>query len=620
METRTSWKMPLIVCALLVFGCQSSEPASSSNRQALVPAPSPVTVAHSGSWQDLVRCTTACFYSHNFWVDLRVTADPTLEAVGIEWSSDEWATSKTVNARYRGSLGGEFEAWGVDVALGVAEQHPPEIQVRAFVRRAGVVTQEPRLHYIYNPVSEQRPVRLLWSKIEFDPATGVRLVGRARAFNFDPALNREVGVRYTTDGWATAQEVVAQHVQGDDWVFEIPDLGSTALPEEVAFALRYHLPGEEFWDNNGSNNFHHRIAPRFTTRFDVPEEQQPVTALSGILRVEGEFSSDLPVATLEVRLDDEPWIEGASLTFSTANLAQGEHRITFRANFVGGYSTTTEVPFGVDNHLVPERSWELSGAPLDVAVDSLGRFHVLFSGGLIAQYPELGAAAPTRTFFSSHTAWKIALDALGRIYVLDLHGARVTRHLSSGAIDRGYGALGTVQGADAANGGFGCGSRDLALVGQMLYLPDACGPRVSRFDESGQFAGVIELPQELGAAQTLAASGDGVWVITRQLGVRVENRGGQPAAVGALLPVESFHLGFQLSAMERGGELWTVDDAGRLTGFTPAGQLIGSWRGGTQEPPLLGALPAAKRVVGLPGGALAVLAGSALIRFQPATR
>ena len=575
----------------------------------------PVSVYDSGSWQDFVRCQPdTCLYNFNFWVDLTVAADPQPDTIGFDYSSDGGASWQTAFAHYKGQLYDGRQRWGADVSLGVAANHPDEIQVRAFVRAAGAAQTEPRLHYIYAPVSTGRPVRLLASHVSYDAATGAHVAGRVRVFNFASDLIKEVAIRYTVDGWATVLEAPAQGIgQTDDWSFDIT-LGGADLPPGVDFAVRYHVPGEEFWDNNNSANFHHTIAPRFDVEFDVPPTQQSRNALSGIVRADGYFSSELPIDRIEARIDDGAFAGGNELVFSTQNLANGQHSVTFRATLVGGYQAVTDSTFGVDNRILPSLEWPVpspSGqgeSPIDLAADGNGRVYVLYPYGLVARYDSVGAGDPARVFYLAADARQLLADDAGRLLVYEDNDQAFSRYLSDGSQDRNFGR---VRFGDPGNGGYICPG-GIAAGGGYEFALDLCNLRVLRFNDLGQYEGVTPLGLPYWVPLNAWFGNDTLWVLTPSQLLRVDNRGGQPMHLGAVVDVSALALTGPGSLAHRAdGTFWSIDASSRLIGFTNTGAGVGSWHGETTSQHLPGELAGATRVVALPDGGLAALAAPA---------
>jgi hypothetical protein len=71
------------------------------------------------------------------------------------------------------------------------------------------------------------------------------------------AFEKQLRVRYSTDGWRTAKEVFGAYqyttsVEGEYWSFAV-DLDPNAT--RVDFALAYTANGTTYWDNNASQNY-----------------------------------------------------------------------------------------------------------------------------------------------------------------------------------------------------------------------------------------------------------------------------------------------------------------------------------------------------------------------------
>lgn len=69
------------------------------------------------------------------------------------------------------------------------------------------------------------------------------------------AYEKDVRIRYTTDNWATYNEVSAQYLFSvddriEEWKFELPPTEDT-----VEFAISYTVNGTTYWDNNFGENY-----------------------------------------------------------------------------------------------------------------------------------------------------------------------------------------------------------------------------------------------------------------------------------------------------------------------------------------------------------------------------
>jgi carbohydrate/starch-binding protein with CBM21 domain len=70
------------------------------------------------------------------------------------------------------------------------------------------------------------------------------------------AFNKQVGILFTTDDWATSNSVFGQFdhrlISGNEvWKIDAP-VGSVS---QVEFAIFYRVNGQEFWDNNFWRNY-----------------------------------------------------------------------------------------------------------------------------------------------------------------------------------------------------------------------------------------------------------------------------------------------------------------------------------------------------------------------------
>ncbi|RKP34478.1 putative phosphatase regulatory subunit, partial [Dimargaris cristalligena] len=94
-----------------------------------------------------------------------------------------------------------------------------------------------------------------------------RLLGTVQVQNL--AFQKSLAVRYTTDLWQSYQEATATYADSaapgskgspaiDRFGFELPlDLvPATGGRRSLFFCLRYRVAGQEYWDNNGGQNYH----------------------------------------------------------------------------------------------------------------------------------------------------------------------------------------------------------------------------------------------------------------------------------------------------------------------------------------------------------------------------
>ncbi|KAI8374239.1 putative phosphatase regulatory subunit-domain-containing protein [Radiomyces spectabilis] len=106
---------------------------------------------------------------------------------------------------------------------------------------------------------------LLWDSPEFT------LTGTVQVQNI--AYRKEVSVRYSLDDWQTSYDVQAVFKESyrehmDRFQFQI-HLGRVIRPyTRISLAVRYHVGGRDFWDNNRGRNFNAHWAP--SRRFSSP--------------------------------------------------------------------------------------------------------------------------------------------------------------------------------------------------------------------------------------------------------------------------------------------------------------------------------------------------------------
>ena len=526
----------LIVSGLVVLAACDAAPAVPSAPAAIRVGADAVRVLDSGHWRNFLACSAGCYWNESFWVNLAVRNDAFDKQVAIVWSDNGWASSHTAYATYEAPLEGGFERWGLDVSLGTfgsapgAPPSPREVVYAAYVRMAGQTTWEPyNDHYVYGRVTEDDPVRLLSSGVDYEAGTGAVLFGAVRVF--DLAYDKRVVVRYSTDDWASWHETDASWSRGDDWEFRVSGLGRDVLPEQVVFALRYEVAGQTYWDNADGADYRHRLAPAWG--FSAPGSvfapynlSQPV---SGILSVAATPRTDIPIASGQSRADADPWRDGLSLTLLTEGLADGPHEVGFRVFLNGGFQATAKLPFIVQNRIHPQAVWEppfksyapdeSRGSSWGIAIDAAGRVHLQWEEARaypeepyrgIARFESLTDATPTllEAFPTLPTGyqpqiWDIAIDASGRVYGLENNpGRALWRWTAAGRIDRSFGVNGRLE----LERSFGdhrfdvprsvtVGGDSLWIVGTCFRYGSDCRDSINRFSLSGALLGYAELPR-----------------------------------------------------------------------------------------------------------------------------
>lgn len=118
-------------------------------------------------------------------------------------------------------------------------------------------------------------------------ASGSSIVGQVNLLNV--AFDKVVVVRYTTNGWATQEQIVANYSHR---LFATDDIDAfnftIAIPVKLTegkceFCVQYQVAGEEFWDNNDGQNYIVNVSlkssstsPFFSQRYGtVPLDRAP---------------------------------------------------------------------------------------------------------------------------------------------------------------------------------------------------------------------------------------------------------------------------------------------------------------------------------------------------------
>jgi hypothetical protein len=592
-------------------------------------AAGPVALLDAGPWERALSCSHGqCVSEYHFWADLAVENRSPDKVVGVRWTRDGWATERTALAAYEGTQPDGRERWGVDVGLGTGTQRPGEVQYAAFATMAGATYEDPdNVHYVYTGVTPGRPVRLLEARVDYVAGAGAVLAGSARGLRAPGEATRVV-VRSSADGWATFRDTPATFA-GDAWSFRVEGLGADPLPDGVEFALRLEGNGFDAWDNDGGRNYRRRLRPRFAAEQSYADDGE---GLSGVLRFGAAFATDLAERSIAARLDGGPWQPGPSLALSTDALADGPHRVEFRAEYGGGFAAQDGVTFRVRNRVRPLEAWAPPApsaddpSPWDFAADPAGRLFVLWplsEGGLVTRHARFGDAGPPAVL-AAPRGRSVAADAAGRLYVLS--EAALRRFDPGGAPDLAFGVGGSVPLDGAFDGLAICYAGFLAAGAAGVDVVDTCNDRLLRFGDDGAFVGAAALP---GAGQGgfhfggVTADASGLWVFQPER-LALFAAGGAPALDAAGSVPFAGDLGFanrQSVARAADGGFWLLDND-RLFNVSPEGALRGRWLGGAGQSSLPGAIGVARKVERLGDGSVVVLAADrdALQRFAAELR
>ena len=97
--------------------------------------------------------------------------------------------------------------------------------------------------------------------LSLESAVCDRLAIRGFVRVFNEAFEKEVSVRYTTDGWKTCRDIKADYVpistnrNMDRFFFRIPLPDVLQNGTTIQFAVRYTVNGCDFWDNNFQKDY-----------------------------------------------------------------------------------------------------------------------------------------------------------------------------------------------------------------------------------------------------------------------------------------------------------------------------------------------------------------------------
>lgn len=622
----------------LLAGCAGShettaglEEATGTAEQAVSGLPN-VTVYDSGSWDTVTDCgmrgiSYQCFYVGRFWVDLSVANLAYDKAVGIVWTDDGWTTQHTSYAGYKQSLGGGREKWGLDVTFfgGYTPSYGRTVEYAVFATQDGQTAWDPLDNHFINhgELDLAQPIQVLSTSFSYDPARGGTVMdSTVRVLNL--AYQKQVTLRVTSDGWQTFRDLDATWQTGNDFAVTVPSLGM--VPGQVEYAVRYRVAGAELWDNNNGQNYLFDVAPHF-------QESTWADLKSGAAGVSGNYSPYvwlsglLPVSTLTCSLDGAPlaacddWIYGtgggATGYLSTAGLTDGAHLVTFNAGITGGYQTSYDIPFTVQNRVTVSAPWQPRSeatppAPAAMASDSAGALFVLYGDGSVTRHDGFGQAAtllvPGDPGLAVGSGVDLAVDSQGRIYVLwNADGSPVVRrYLADGSADATFGSAGA-----ASLGVYRYSVARLGLAGGNAYVMDTAQGVISGLDASGN----VLADQSLGSATYgtgFCGDGQSLWLVT-QTGIEQY----QPGATGlALLGSTPVSTGPYAPSVACAGGALTLLGNGQLYAVDAGGGLTSLWNvGGYSSYELPGKLDDRSPIVRMDDGSVLGLQQGRIDRF-----
>lgn len=182
--------------------------------------------------------------------------------VTIHYTTDNGATWEDVSATYMQPTWGNYEAWEFDVpGVGVGLRGNATI---TFAIKYEVNGQE----YWDNNNGQNYTVKAGYginSAFDFGDSGSVALFNSYRYSDNkiagsvqlkDMAYEKDVKIRYTTDNWASYEEVYATYgyTLDKDYV-QVWDFEFSATENPVEFAISYTVNGQTYWDNNFGQNY-----------------------------------------------------------------------------------------------------------------------------------------------------------------------------------------------------------------------------------------------------------------------------------------------------------------------------------------------------------------------------
>ncbi len=601
----------------------------------------PVLVLDSGHYSQYVyRGATR----ESFWIDLSVRNDAPQKEVGVLWTSDGWQTSHTAQASFELGLSAGRERWGVDVRdfATIWGGQTVEVEYAAFAKMNGQTYWSAfRNHYIYQSVMPGAPVRLLSSRVQSvqrvqpDGASVPVLSGAVRALNV--ASERKVFVRYTVDAWQSFAEREATY-DGKDFEFsiELPfDAQASEQTEVVELAVRLEAEGETHWDNNGGQNYQHRLAPSFVSLSFQDEGTEPASGLR-VLTVQAQ--TDLLIDRAWLRFDDGPRLPLEKLpadsyepvngfspsgsiryVFPVAALTEGPHSVVVEVGAGPFVRSSAALGFVVDNSIAALSTWNLSAGetPWDLEVTADQRAYVMRESQ-IDIYPSFGTLVPERVLTApgSERLLDLSVDDSERVYALN-NGSAVYRWLATGELDTSFADAGTLDLDGSYAGRALCYAANVETLRNYVYITDSCNSRVLRFSFDGVFEAEIDLSVVdlyTNVSRTFD-DGERLWVgvdgfvdgeLSHQL-VAISDALDQAPAVVDRIVLDPRVQNLDAFALVPGGGVWATTGWQELYRLDAGGVVQALWTGGGRILTQPGAISIARSVTVLSDGSVAVL-------------
>lgn len=561
----------------------------------------PVTVASLS-----VRPMTTCHLcQREYQVNVRAVANGLARdaRVGVRWTQDSWATQSVTYLNPAGSLGENLEEWHGSFVARPTEVALTGVAMRAFVERNGNITWDKNNPYeLENGVTAETPVRLLQSQVRYNGRGGFLLTGQVKTMTWP--YPSSVQIQYSTDSWRTRRTVEVNG--GGDRIrsFSIPLEGSAS---NVEFAVAHRAEAGLFWDSNHEQNYRHTLQPEVSiTRVQVPSQPDPLSQwpTSGPVEFDCHARSEIPVSSLRMRIDDQPWSAVQRIKVLPAHLAEGAHVVSCSVLLEGGMERTSTRSFHTSHAIQLERTAALPritphgsshlSLPPSVRIGRRlvhgpnGEFLTLSeddrvvrlnpsSGGLQVtefEHPSLPVGAAPWTKPVSDLVFGQGSDVFG----LSASQGTLLHWNPNGRLDDGFGNRGEFE-LGEVDGKRLCANARLAAAGSSLVILDVCNLRLLKTSLAGDVQTTRSLAEwvpraEHGTTGIITAGQDGMISIAiagRLLTLTPELELEQQLTLpfwGVAMP--------EGMARTRDGSLWFI--AGQYILFTNAnGQVRAFW-------------------------------------------
>ncbi|KAJ3104406.1 hypothetical protein HDU97_009285 [Phlyctochytrium planicorne] len=466
-------------------------------------------------------CTQQSFVSVNLAVKNRAY----VKIVGVRYTNSSWASNYEAFANYKSDLTNGFELWSLTIPTGpsLPTALQPEYTLAAFVsfNNADRVWDPLNNYNVIHKTTPRVPAAFLTDGLSFQYAKNqVLLTGSANTYSSNRAADYKTGkliVRWSTDGekFQETSAIPPTDPRGDTWTWSVPVFSGdvNALPPYVVYTLVNKAVTPEFTINNRGAVFFKKINPNFS-KGGIGSDN-----VSGVAVLSYTSQTDLPVIvsfTLDGGIPTKSSSPLAQFAIESGKLTNGKHNVDVVVNVAGGPVLKKEsIPFTVLNTVQYKDSWIPPlpyfsvNATSDAAAVFADKIYLGLSSGFVVKYNSYGINSPASVYDAVDPIYRVAVDA-SSVYALTSTNVVYKFVEKTGKLDAAFGGNGTISvktDVVVLDGKAICFNSAIAIVGDALFVADACNYRILKFSAStGAYVGNIELENGL-VPNTLTAEG-----------------------------------------------------------------------------------------------------------------